>query len=121
MSSNNIITTSTAPLYGKTTTAQSSPEEKQLRQVCADFEAIFIYQLLKSMKKLVPEGGLLPMTTGRSMWEDMLHQQIAEAVSRRGNGLGLQTMLYRELQKKLKNSEQPPITNTNKSDEVRIR
>lgn len=87
-------------------------EDKKLRKACADFEAIFIYQLMQSMRKTVPKGGLLPLSAGRSTWEMMMDQHIAEAISRRGDGLGLQKMLYNELKKKLKYFETPPINSS---------
>lgn len=87
-------------------------QEKKLRQACADFEAIFVYQLMQSMRKTVPKGGLLPVSAGRSTYEMMMDQFISEAISRRGDGLGLQKVLYNDLKKKLKYLETPPINIT---------
>jgi len=50
------------------------------------------------MKKVIPQGGASP-SAGRSLWEDMLYRQVADAVSHHGEGLGMQTKLYQELQK----------------------
>jgi len=38
----------------------AAKEDKRLRQACADFEAMFVYQLLKTMKKVIPQGGCFP-------------------------------------------------------------
>jgi len=38
----------------------AAKEDKRLRQACADFEAMFVYQLLKTMKKVIPQGGASP-------------------------------------------------------------
>lgn len=84
-------------------------EDRKLKKACADFEAIFVYQLLQSMRKTVPKGGLLPLSAGRSTWEMLIDQHIAEAVSQKNDGLGLQKMLYNDLKKKLKYSGTPPI------------
>jgi|YelNatPaOPRAMG01_1025707.scaffolds.fasta_scaffold18473_3 flagellar protein FlgJ len=88
---------------------KADTDEKKLRNACADFEAIFIYQLMQSMRKTVPRGGFLPLSAGRSTWEMVMDQHLAEAISRRGDGLGLQKILYEELKKKLKNSQTQPI------------
>ncbi|MCX7982217.1 MAG: rod-binding protein [Syntrophales bacterium] len=87
-------------------------EEKKLKQVCADFEAIFVYQLMQSMRKTVPKGGLLPLSAGRSTWEMLMDQHVAEAISKKGDGFGLQKMLYNDLKKKLKYFETSPINST---------
>jgi peptidoglycan hydrolase FlgJ len=79
--------------------------DKKLKKVCADFESIFTYNLLKSMRKTVPTGNLLPKSSARENWEMMMDQNIAEAVSRKGQGLGLQTVLYDQMKKRLKISE----------------
>ncbi|HOJ52679.1 MAG TPA: rod-binding protein [Syntrophales bacterium] len=101
-------------LAGKTMAAYSgsesrAAEDKKLKKACADFESIFVYQLLQSMRKTVPKGGLLPLTAGRSTWEMMMDQHLAEAISRQQEGFGLQKMLYNDLQKKLKFFETSPI------------
>jgi flagellar protein FlgJ len=72
--------------------------EEELRKACADFESLFIYQLLKSMRKTIPEGGFL---SNKNSWSDactmMFDQKVAEDLADRGGGLGLQDMLYRQL------------------------
>jgi len=79
--------------------------DAKLRKVCADFESIFTYSLMKSMRKSVPEGGFIPKSSARGNWEMMMDQHIAEAVSKKGQGLGLQTVLYEQMKKRLKVSE----------------
>jgi peptidoglycan hydrolase FlgJ len=83
--------------------------EVKLKKVCADFESIFTYSLMKSMRKSVPEGGVIPKSSARGNWEMMMDQKIAESVSQKGQGLGLQTVLFEQMKKRLKISEEPPI------------
>ncbi|MBN2688605.1 MAG: rod-binding protein [Deltaproteobacteria bacterium] len=80
--------------------ADKNRTEEDLRKACADFESIFIYQLLTSMRKTIPAGGFL---SNKNSWSDtytmMFDQKVAEDLADRGGGLGLQGMLYRQLGK----------------------
>ncbi len=84
---------------------QTDPEkEKKLRKVCADFEALLTYNMLKTMRRTIPSGGIVPRSASRDTYEMMLDQHIADAVARKGQGMGLQKAIYEQLaQKYLKN------------------
>jgi|WetSurMetagenome_2_1015567.scaffolds.fasta_scaffold10155_6 peptidoglycan hydrolase FlgJ len=71
--------------------------EKKLKKACADFEAIFVFQLLKTMRQSVPRNGILKPSQGRETYEMMLDQKIAEELAHKGEGLGLQKMLYNQI------------------------
>lgn len=88
------------------TTATQQKKEKQLRKACADFEAIFTYQLFQSMRHTIPDSGLLNKFPGKDTYDMMVDQKVAEELSQRSNGLGLKEMLYKQLSGKvLKNGE----------------
>ena len=76
--------------------------DAKLRKVCADFESIFTYNLMKSMRKSIPDGGFLNKSSIRQNWEMIMDQKIADSISQKGQGLGLQAMLYNQMKKKLK-------------------
>lgn len=80
-------------------------EEQRLKKACADFESIFAYNLIKSMRKNIPSGGIISKSSGRENWEMMLDQHVAQALSQKGQGLGMQTVLYNQMKKRLKVSE----------------
>jgi soluble lytic murein transglycosylase-like protein len=63
-------------------------------QVAQDFEALFIHQMLKSMRNTVPKDE--EMSTGRRIFTEMLDEQIANTASRTGN-FGLAQVIYKEL------------------------
>ena len=76
---------------------QADPEkEKKLKKVCADFEALLTYNLLKTMRRTVPSGGVVPRSASRDTYEMMLDQHIADAVTRKGQGIGLQKAIYEQ-------------------------
>lgn len=74
--------------------------EEGLEKACADFESIFIYQLLQTLRKTVPEGGYL---SNKSSWGDtymmMFDQKVAEDLAKRGGGIGLRKILLDQLDK----------------------
>ncbi|HOK06381.1 MAG TPA: rod-binding protein [Syntrophales bacterium] len=94
------ITAATMPAAAPGEKKNLTPEkERQLRKVCADFEALFTYELLKQMRRTVPQGGLFPQTTKTDTYHMFLDQHIAEELSKHNGGLGIQKLLYRQLLK----------------------
>jgi Rod binding domain-containing protein len=95
------------PKTGKTSTGVKTTDptrEKKLKKACADFEALLTYNLLKTMRRTIPSGGVVPRSASRDTYEMMLDQHIADAVARKGQGMGLQKAIYERLaQKYLKN------------------
>ena len=71
--------------------------EKKLKKACADFESMMVFQLLKTMRQTVPKNGLLKPTQGKETYEMMLDQKIADDLANKGQGLGMQKMLYNQI------------------------
>jgi peptidoglycan hydrolase FlgJ len=92
----------------KSTAGQTTDlaQEKKLKKACADFEAMLAFQLLKTMRQSVPKSGFLKSSQGQDTYEMMMDQKIAEEMAHKGEGLGLQKILYNEIsqhyQKKIK-------------------
>ena len=94
LSSNMTVT----PPAGKAADAPVQAEKNaKLRKVCADFEAMLVFQMMKSMRQTIPQNGLFKPSQGRATFEMLLDQKLAEAVSRKGEGMGLQRALYEQL------------------------
>jgi len=72
-------------------------QEKKLKKVCADFESILVFQLLKNMRQTVPKNGLLKSSQATETYEMMMDQKIAEDLANKGQGLGLQKILYNQI------------------------
>ena len=77
---------------------QSTEEERKLRKVSQDFEAIFLNLMLKSMRKSVPESGFLPNGAGHDIYRQVFDEEIARSIAR-SRGFGLSDVIYRELSK----------------------
>lgn len=78
--------------------AMEKKDEEKLKTACQEFEAYFVQQLFKEMRKTVPEGTLLEKSAGRDIFEDMLDEEYSKNISK-GNGIGLANMLYKQLSK----------------------
>jgi flagellar protein FlgJ len=77
---------------------QLPQDEKRLLEVCRDFEAIFIKQMLDSMRKTVPESGFTGGSLTEDIFEDMLYDEYAKEMSRTAN-LGIAEMMFKQLSK----------------------
>jgi flagellar protein FlgJ len=71
-------------------------KEAKLREVCADFESIFIYNMLQKMRDSVPKSGLMQEMQGKDSYNAMIDQKVAEELAR-GGGMGLQKMLFDQI------------------------
>ncbi|MCD5992973.1 flagellar assembly peptidoglycan hydrolase FlgJ [Pseudomonas sp. CDFA 602] len=72
-----------------------------LKKVAQEFESLFVSQMLKAMRSanevLAKDN---PMNTAATrQYQDMYDQQLAVTLSTRGNGIGLQDVLMRQLSK----------------------
>lgn len=96
----------------KAVSSKYSEEELQkLRKACADFESIFTYQLLKTMRKTIPESKTGMNNYGKDTYTMMMDQKLAESISAKGNGLGLQKALFEQLTKTYKQETPKEVTN----------
>ncbi len=74
-------------------------DDKVLKQLCQDFESIFINSLFQEMRKSVPDDGFLEYGMGMSVFQEMMDMEMAREMSRKG-GLGLGHLLYDQLRGK---------------------
>jgi peptidoglycan hydrolase FlgJ len=86
----------------KDVAAQQKKEDLQkIKKACKDFEAIFTYYLLKTMRQTVPETSKASGLSGKDTYNMIMDQKVAEELSGKGNGLGLQKMLFEQLTKNI--------------------
>jgi len=70
----------------------------RLWKASVQFEAIFLEQLLASMKKTIPDSGLLKKGFAEDTQSDMFNQAVAESIAQHSR-TGIATTLYRQLEK----------------------
>lgn len=68
----------------------------KLKKACQDLEALFLRQLMKSMRKTVPKSGLLEKGMAQDTYREMLDREFAKRMSH-SSGIGLARILYRQL------------------------
>lgn len=71
-------------------------DDKALKNACADFEAIFIKQMLDAMRKTVDKSDVVERGMAEDIFEDMLYQEYAKAMAQTAN-LGIADMMYKQL------------------------
>ena len=74
----------------------SEMEQAKLKDACTDFEALFIKQMLDTMKATVKKGDLLNGGMAEDIFEDMLYDEYAQKMASSGD-FGIAKMMYSEL------------------------
>ncbi len=77
-------------------------EEQKLRQAAADFEALFVKQMLKSMRKATPEwakDGPFKKNHGEKLFRDMLDGEYAKLASSGRGGFGIKEALLEQFKR----------------------
>ncbi len=78
----------------------SRADSEELMKVCKDFEAYLVEQVIKQMKKMVPES---EESSNKYLdyFGDTYNQKLAETIteSSDGKGLGLAQMLYEQMKR----------------------
>ncbi|GMG95563.1 rod-binding protein [Tepidimicrobium xylanilyticum] len=70
-------------------------EDEALKEVCKEFESIFLAMMFKEMKKTVPENGLIEKSTAQKIFEEMYIDELSKEISKE-NGVGIAEMLYQQ-------------------------
>lgn len=85
--------------------AAEKGDDSELREVCKDFEGIFVRMMYKQMKATVPKSDYLQSDSATEIYNSMLDDELCDAISKRGIGLG--GVMYKQLSRQYKNSEVP--------------
>lgn len=71
-------------------------EEKKLREACTEFESLFIYQVMKQMRKTLPQTKLIDGGKGEEIFTSMMDEELSRQMSSR-QGMGLRDVLIEQL------------------------
>jgi flagellar protein FlgJ len=76
--------------------AGQGDDKDKLKEVCRDFEAIFVKQMLDSMRKTVHKGGMMGEGgMAEDIFEDMLYDEYAKNMTKNSR-FGIADALYKE-------------------------
>ena len=96
----------------------SDKKHLDLKKATQQFEGYFLQEMLKEMRKTVPEDKLLPDDGhGQQIFQDMMDQKLSENMSSRGD-LGMAQMMYDQLAPTLGGSAVPQ-TKTDQKAQIR--
>ncbi|MDP2992233.1 MAG: rod-binding protein [Deltaproteobacteria bacterium] len=76
--------------------ADKRTKDEGLKAACAEFESLFIYQLLKMMRGAVPKTPLFHGGPGEDIYTSMFDQEVARKMSE-DRGIGLGKQLYEQV------------------------
>tara|TARA_Y100000589_G_C26816375_1_gene492018 strand:- start:58 stop:366 length:309 start_codon:yes stop_codon:yes gene_type:complete len=74
--------------------------DKQLRESTREFEAMYIFETYKAMRKSIPESGLIEKSFSTKMFQEMLDMEMARSTAS-GEGMGLGKAMYEQLKDKI--------------------
>ncbi|SHK54310.1 flagellar protein FlgJ [Selenomonas ruminantium] len=95
-------------LQGKTTAAANSKgknimddaamakRDKELKEACEGFEAMFLNMMYRQMRATVPEDSLFGESHGQKIFQDMRDDELMKKVAA-GGGIGIADMMYKQL------------------------
>ena len=81
--------------------AKGKDDKVKLREAANEFEAIFIQQMLKTMRKTSLESDFIKKSEGEKIFRSMLDEQYA-ILSAKSGRLGLGEMIFQQLKSNLK-------------------
>jgi flagellar protein FlgJ len=95
--------------------AAESGDNEELKEVCHQFESIFISMMFKQMRATVPESDYLQSDSATKIYNSMLDDELCEAASKRG--IGLADMMYKQMSKQYSNQGTSAVTSGGVIDE----
>ncbi|MGB9712549.1 MAG: rod-binding protein [Dissulfurimicrobium sp.] len=81
---------------GETTSSLKGHSDKEIKKVCADFEAMFIKQMLETMRKSMSNGGFFGARFQGDIYTTLFEDQLSKVLSE-GKGIGIGKELYKNL------------------------
>ncbi|MEA3362576.1 MAG: rod-binding protein [Thermodesulfobacteriota bacterium] len=92
----------TAQIFSQATAqtpdAQKGQNPEKLRESAEQFEAIFIQQMYKEMRKTIPDDGLIQRGNADDVYSQLQDLEAAKVTAQRG-GIGLADLMMQQLTK----------------------
>jgi|GEM_PF-1169456 peptidoglycan hydrolase FlgJ len=78
--------------------------DDRLKKACSDFEGLFLNMMVQTMKKTIPEGGVLGKSHQSEVFDSMFLQEISTKLAKE-RGLGIGDALYRQVRRQIMEKE----------------
>jgi len=75
-------------------------DTKKLKKLTSEFESVFLYYMIKTMRDTVPKSGFIYGKSGEEIYKSMMDQEIAKSMSERGKSEISETMFKQLSQNK---------------------
>jgi flagellar protein FlgJ len=95
-----IIPAATAATTSADRSSISNRDLQSLRKSCREFEAIYIQEMYKAMRKTVPDSGLFEKDMASELYREMLDMEMAKATAA-GKGTGIGEAMYQQMKDKV--------------------
>ena len=82
----------------RTPKAKKGQDPVKLRETAQQFEALFIQQMYKEMRRTVPDDGLIPRGNADDVYTQLQDMEAAKVTAQRG-GIGLTDLIMEQLLK----------------------
>lgn len=97
-------TLGSAPTRDLDRDAQKEKQLKALRESTREFEALYINEMFKAMRKTVPEDGLFKKDMTTNMFQEMMDMEMARETAK-GKGIGLGLAMYEQMKGPIENKK----------------
>lgn len=81
---------------GLTAEEKAEKLDKELKEACQGFEAMYMELMYKKMRDTVPEDELFGDSNADKIWQSMLDSEMMQQAAKSG-GVGVADMLYKQL------------------------
>ena len=78
--------------------AAKNQQDKELKEACKGFEAMFLNMMYKQMRATVPTDDLFGESNAKKVYQEMHDEKLMDSIAQ-GGGVGLADMLYKQLSK----------------------
>lgn len=108
---------------GAKKSVEPDDSRRQIKEACAEFEAIFINMMLKELRATVDKSGFMDGGKAEELYTGLMDTQISRDMASQG-GIGLAAMLYRQMAAEIDDrpdaADQTPAAGYSKKGPVHI-
>jgi len=87
-----------------TSTDRKERDLQSLKESSRQFETLYVMEMMKAMRKSIPEGGLFEKSMSTEIFQEMIDMETAKSATR-GPGLGLATAIYDQMAPLIENKK----------------